>query len=335
MPFEEAWLVALVDLDTIEAYERGFAAAYGVRHVLATNSGSAAYLAALLSLRLPRSRRVLVPAYSWPQLVTVPEALGYRVSFADTDAHGRIDVDRLEARLTPAVGALVVCHLFGNPNDMVAAVLLARRYGVAIIEDCSQALYASVRGCSVGRWGDMAFCSTGMGKTLYTGEGGLLWTDHAGLYRRAFAVTQHGDRATDSRLEAQTVVNSLSLRIHPAGAAQGLAALADLRARVSQRTAQNEQARVLLARLPDVTLPEVCPGCKATWTHCPLLLRKQGESLLAPYLWSKRPAYLLTEAPHCKRARAFSQSVDFLHLEEGNADERLASLAAAVFGRCC
>ncbi len=83
-----------------------------------------------------------------------------------------LDAQRLEASLTPNTRAVIVQHTFGIPADMDAVLKVARRHGLAVIEDCCHTYASSYRGATVGSFGEAAFFSHRWGKPIVLGAGG-------------------------------------------------------------------------------------------------------------------------------------------------------------------
>src|SRR5262249_42276678 len=104
--------------------------------------------------------------------------------------------------------AVVPTHLYGLPCDMASIVGLARRHGVAVIEDCAHALGAKYRGRSVGTFGDAAFFSLDVRQPLNTYGGGIAVARDAAVLARvrqqAEAEPWPGDTRVRGRLRAGT-----------------------------------------------------------------------------------------------------------------------------------
>ena len=94
---------------------------------------------------------------------------------------GAADIER---RITDRTRAIMVVHLSGVPVDMDAVMDVARRHGLPVIEDCSQAHLAEYQGRLVGTIGDVGCFSLG-GKPLTAAGGGMLITNNEKLARRA------------------------------------------------------------------------------------------------------------------------------------------------------
>lgn len=298
----------------VQRFEAEFASFYNVPYVLAVNSGTSALIAAILALQVTRNKTVLVPAFSWPQLAAAPRALGYAVDFVDVDNDGRLDVEQLELKIGNDVGAVVVCHLFGNPSLASRCKQLAQEYGVPVVEDCSQALLARDNGRLVGTWGDFGFCSTGRNKLLSTDEGGLLWTSSPKLYARAYAFTQHNERSASNWLKQDTLFSSLSMRMHPYGARLGLKSLQGLEARLIDVSAFHEQVRCEMAGLPGVRIPQIAKGAKAVWSHCPVALVAHLKRNLKRHLWDRCAAYLLCDDSAFQSANSLAAELEYVKI---------------------
>ena len=95
--------------------------------------------------------------------------------FADIDPVTRnIDLDKLEAAITPRTRALLPVHLSGLPVDMDRLYAIAARHGVRVVEDAAQAFGTTWRGRRIGAFGDLVSFSFQANKNLTTGEGGCL-----------------------------------------------------------------------------------------------------------------------------------------------------------------
>jgi perosamine synthetase len=311
----------MIDSKAICEMELKFGRFYRAPYVLAVSSGTAALLAALLALRAPRTYTILVQAYSWPQLVSVPAALGYSIDYVDIDGDGRMSLAHLKKKLHDHVGALLICHLFGNPAPTSDIVKLLEPYGIPMIEDCSQSLCSSERGRDVGHFGLFGFCSTGRDKLLSTGEGGLLWTSRPELYSRAFALTQHPQRPQSESLRVKTLFSSLSLRMHPRAAEQGLKSLDGLKHRLLKRSAICEEIRAVLGSIPSIRIPRTGKRCKAFWQHCPVLIPKKLENDFKRFTSNQHPAHLISNDQDLPGAVSFHKRVKFIKTGRNNLEE--------------
>ena len=184
-------------VDELEAEARAF---YGVRHVLAVNSGTGALVAAMRALEIGPGAEVIVPAYLWVSTVAAVVLTGAVPVLCEVDDSFTMAPEDLERKLTDRTRLVVPVHMAGAPCDMEAIVEIARRRGVALLEDCAQCNGGSFRGRKVGTFGDIGIFSLQLNKNMTCGEGGLLITDEERLYQRAFAAHDMGMMRVGGRL---------------------------------------------------------------------------------------------------------------------------------------
>jgi perosamine synthetase len=180
-----------------EAFQREFAEWNGNAHALTTNSGTAALHMGIASCGCGAGDEVIVTAYSWSSSATCILHHNCIPVFVDIDFDTlNIDVDKIEAAITPRTKAIMVVHLFGLAVDMDRVMAIARRHGLKVIEDCCQAHGALYKGGKVGTFGDCAAFSFNQNKWLCGGEGGMFVTNDEELYLGAAQLWSFGESRT-------------------------------------------------------------------------------------------------------------------------------------------
>ncbi|GAB6187888.1 DegT/DnrJ/EryC1/StrS family aminotransferase [Thermopirellula anaerolimosa] len=180
--------------DQTRRFEEEFADAVGCRHAVALANGTVALEAALAALGVGPGDDVIVTCRSFVASASCVLLRGARPIFADVDRESQnISAETIAAALTPRTRAVIAVHLAGRPCDMDPIRELSRRHGLAVIEDCAQAHGARYRGRPVGSLGDLAAFSFCQDKILTTaGEGGMVTTSDADLFRRVWTFKDHG-----------------------------------------------------------------------------------------------------------------------------------------------
>lgn len=154
--------------------------AFGVREVVLTDSGTSSLILAL-RLAVPKGGTVAYPAYACVDLAAAAQYAGVRVRLYDLDpATLGPDLDSLRATLSRGADAVVVAHLFGYPADVDGVRVVAKEYGVPIIEDAAQGAGGRLQGRRLGSLGDLSLVSFGRGKGLCAGGGGALLASSEG-----------------------------------------------------------------------------------------------------------------------------------------------------------
>jgi dTDP-4-amino-4,6-dideoxygalactose transaminase len=178
----------------VTAFEEEFAAFCGARHAVGVGNGTDALMLALVGLGIGSGDEVIVPTNTFVATAEGVVAAGARPVFVDVDPDTLLlDPAAAAAAITPATAAVVAVHLFGQPADVRLIARIARRHGLALVEDAAQAHGAADHGRRVGTFGDAATFSFYPGKSLGAlGDGGAVVTDDAALADRVRALADHG-----------------------------------------------------------------------------------------------------------------------------------------------
>jgi 8-amino-3,8-dideoxy-alpha-D-manno-octulosonate transaminase len=171
--------------DKVQRFEEAFARHMGTRFALGVTSGTAALDCAVTGLGIGPGDEVIVPAYTWWSDYTCVVQAGALPVFADIDRTLNIDPQALERRITPRTKAVIAVHLLGGPCDMDPILEVARKRGIAVLEDCAQCVGGSYRGKKLGSLGDVGIYSFQINKTMTSGEGGAAVTSDPLIYERA------------------------------------------------------------------------------------------------------------------------------------------------------
>ena len=178
----------------IAKFEEAFAASCGVAHAIGCNSGTDALVLALRALDVGSGDEVITSSFSVFATAEAISAVGAKPVFVDVDPDSYlIDLDQVEAAITPATKAILPVHLFGRPVDMERLMQLAQSHKLFVVEDCAQATGASWAGRAVGSWGDLGCFSFFPTKNLgAAGDGGAVTCGNAELAQKVRELAVHG-----------------------------------------------------------------------------------------------------------------------------------------------
>src|SRR5512140_2985651 len=160
--------------EAVAGFERDFAAYCGAKECIAVNSGTSAIHLALLAAGVGPGDEVITTPFTFVATVAAILYTGATPVLVDIDPVSfNIDPSKVEAAIGKRTKALLPVHLYGQPADMDPLLEIARRRGIALIEDAAQAHGAEYRGRRCGSMGVMACFSFYPGKNLGAyGEGG-------------------------------------------------------------------------------------------------------------------------------------------------------------------
>lgn len=127
---------------------------------------------------------VITPALSWVASASAALAINAVPVLADVDPDTLcLDPANVEALVTERTKAMIVVHLYSAVADLDGLLAVARKHGLRVIEDCSQAHGARYRGRNVGTFGTAGIFSMHETKVLTCGEGGAAITDNPDVAR--------------------------------------------------------------------------------------------------------------------------------------------------------
>ena len=157
-------------------FEKKFAAYIGVEHAFAMDNATNCLQMAAYLIGFEPGDEVIVPGYTFVSSASTMAKAGAKIVWGDMDPDNwNLSPADLERKITPNTKAVVVVHLLGMPAKMDELMPIIRKHNLILIEDCAQAIGASINGRKVGSYGDFACFSFHTAKNITTlGEGGML-----------------------------------------------------------------------------------------------------------------------------------------------------------------
>jgi len=262
-------------------FEEEFSRSHAARYALGTASGTHALHLSLAALRIGPGDEVVTTANSFVASAACISYTGAKPVFADIDPVTlNIDPEEVERRLTPRTKAILPVHLFGYPADLDPLLEIARRKGLALVEDCAQAHLAAYHGRPVGTFGDIGCFSFYPSKNLGgAGDAGAVTTGREDLYRE-MAVLRDLGRTPGKRYEHVRI--GFNYRLDEIQAAVLRVKLRRLAAWTRQRRKLAALYRKLLRDLPLQLPPEDKEGTVHSY-HL-FVIQAQERDALAHYL---------------------------------------------------
>jgi dTDP-4-amino-4,6-dideoxygalactose transaminase len=260
----------------VQEFERAYAEHYGVKHCIPVGNGTDAIYIAMKMLGIGAGDEVITTAHSWISTSETISQAGARPVFVDVDDYFTIDVELIEAAITPRTRAIIPVHLYGQPANMTRIMEIAERHRLFVIEDCAQAHYAEWRGQRVGTFGHAATFSFYPGKNLGAyGDAGAIVTNDTDLATKMRMYANHG--ALKKHNHKMEGINS---RLDGLQAAILSAKLPHIEAWTRARQQVASWYDTLLAAVPGVEAPKVRPDATHVY-HLYVIKVDQRERLMA------------------------------------------------------
>jgi dTDP-4-amino-4,6-dideoxygalactose transaminase len=150
----------------VEEFERRFAMACAMPMCVGVSSGSSAVYLALKAAGVGRGDEVIITPMSWISTLNALRMTGATPLFVDIGDDLNLDPAGIEAVITPRTVAILPVHFTGRLCDMPAVLDVAKRHGLLVIEDASQAFGAGMAGTPAGGFGDLGAFSLNPMKVL-------------------------------------------------------------------------------------------------------------------------------------------------------------------------
>ncbi len=181
------------DGEFTQEFERRIALMAGAKYAVGVTSGTSALFLALLASGVRRDDEVLVPDLTFIATANAVRMVGARAVLVDVrrDDFG-MDPERAAAAITPRTTAILPVHVNGRKASIEALVELARRHGLAVIEDAAEGFGSHPGGRALGTFGQSGCFSFAPSKIITTGQGGAIITSDDAVHARLRGLKDQG-----------------------------------------------------------------------------------------------------------------------------------------------
>lgn len=284
--------------DNVRAMQTGVAELFAKKHGIMVNSGSSANYIAIEILGLAEGDEVITPALTFA--TTVAPIVRNRLipSFVDVEEGTyNIDVDAIEAMITPKTKAVMIPSLIGNLPDWVRIKEIADQHGLMVVEDSADTLGATINGASTGLHSDISTTSFyGSHVINAAGNGGMICINDESLARKATLLRSWG-RTSSLFVESETIENrfnvevegfsydakflfeDLGYNVEPSemGAAFGRVQLSKLDKNIKAREENFRQQLAFFKAFEEwFVLPRQLPNSRTGWLSFPITVRENA-----------------------------------------------------------
>lgn len=166
---------------------------FHAKKILLTTSGSTALDMALMLCNIQPGDEVILPSYTFSSTANAAVLCGARLVFVDVDPLTmNMDPTLIEQAVTDRTRVIIVMHYAGVACYMDAIMDIARRYGLKVVEDAAQAIFATYQSRQLGTIGDFGCFSFHETKNLSMGEGGALIINDENYIEQAEILREKG-----------------------------------------------------------------------------------------------------------------------------------------------
>jgi len=179
--------------DVVENFESKVATFCGTKFAIGVANGSDALFLSMKALNIGPGDEVLTCPNSFIASAWTIIATGAKPVFVDVGEDFNMDPLAIRSKISRNTKAILPIHLTGRIADMHSINLIAKDYGLFVIEDAAQAFGARYHNKRAGSLGDIAGFSLHPLKNLGVyGDGGLITTNNAELHHKILKLRNHG-----------------------------------------------------------------------------------------------------------------------------------------------
>ena len=242
------------------AFEQEFASFHGARHGIAVTNGTAALEVTMSALGIGPGHEVIVPDFTFVATASAVLYAGALPVTVDVSPDSYcIDAKLAEAAITSRTKAIIAVHMGGHPSDLDALQDLARRSGIALIEDSSHAHATEWNGKRIGSHGLAGTFSFQSSKLMTAGEGGIIISNDDKFERQARSV--HDCGRMSGEWFYSHYINGSNYRLSEWQGAVLSAQLTRLDSQTQKRHCNARLLDKLLSRIPGITPQKLDPRC--------------------------------------------------------------------------
>ncbi len=244
----------------IRDFEARFAEICGVQYGIACANGTVAMHLAMATLGLEPGDEVIIPTFTMIATANAVTYCGAKPVLVDMEPdYWQMDINQVEAKITPRTKAIVPVHIYGHPTDMDPLMALAEKHGLMVIEDAAEAHGAEYKGRGTGGLGHAAGFSFYGNKIITTGEGGMVTTNNRELAQLAWNLRDH---AFSHERHFWHKFVGFNYRMTNLQAAVGLAQVEQLDGFVAARRRNAAEYNCRLHGIPGIRTPAEAPWAK-------------------------------------------------------------------------
>jgi 8-amino-3,8-dideoxy-alpha-D-manno-octulosonate transaminase len=176
----------------VRDFEKSFATRFGAAKAAACTSGTAAQYIAMKAMGIKPGDEVITQSFTFIATMEAILACGAVPVVVDINDTYNMDPASLENAITNKTKMIVPVHMLGNPAEMDEINAIAKKHNLLVLEDACEALGATYKGKATGMLGDAGVFSLDFGKTITTGEGGMIISDNTDMITRCVQFIDHG-----------------------------------------------------------------------------------------------------------------------------------------------
>ena len=176
----------------IREFEKNFSKRMDCKYSLAVTSGTAAIKIGLKALGVKAGDEVITQSFNFIATIEAILDIGAKPIIINIKEDLNMDLNELKKKITKKTKVILPVHMLGNPCEKNEIIKISKKYNLKILEDNCEAIGGKYRNRNLGTLGDVGVFSFDFGKTITTGEGGMIVTNKKKYYEYCNEYHDHG-----------------------------------------------------------------------------------------------------------------------------------------------
>ncbi len=251
-------------------FEKLFASYLNCEYAVGVSSWTSGAFLVLKAWGIGPGDEVITTPMTFVATSNIIVQVGAKPVFVDVEpATGNMNLDLLEAAITPRTKAIIPVHLYGQMVDMKRLRKIADQHGLKILEDCAHCIEGTRDGVKPGQMGDAAAFSFYATKNITCGDGGAIVTNDPVLYEDLARLRLHGlnksaaDRYTGIYQHWDMEIMGYKANMTDISASLLIPQLNKIEQYRDAKESICQRYEQAFASLPNVDFPEVLKGSKS------------------------------------------------------------------------
>lgn len=178
----------------VREFEKKVSIFFKCKHSLAVTSGTAAIKIALKALKVKPGDEVITQAFNFIATIEAIIDVGAKPVLVNVDDTLNMDIKDLKKKITKNTKVVLPVHMLGYPCDMRNIKKLCKKKNIKILEDNCESIGGKYEESFLGSIGDIGVLSLDFGKTITTGEGGMILTNNTKYFKYCKQYHDHGHK---------------------------------------------------------------------------------------------------------------------------------------------
>ena len=178
----------------VSELEEKLAAYVGAKYCISCANGTDALQIVQMAFGIGLGDEVITPGFTYIATAETVAVLGAKPVYVDVNPKTyNLDIEKLEAAITPRTKAIIPVSLYGQCADFDAINAIAAKYNLPVIEDAAQSFGATYKGRKSCNLSTVACTSFFPSKPLGCyGDGGAIFTNDDELAKVIRQIARHG-----------------------------------------------------------------------------------------------------------------------------------------------